>query len=208
MLPLTTPNAAVPGTLTQRIDTNPDFPTVQYRRDCGTEDFVQVFTTVSLDLDDRLRQLALPDFSAEPERWRLYGFAPGEVLTETEFFVEEDSPERFSVTDTLDGVPTDDANVFSYQWIFTSPAPSISTGAWVATRFEPEPNLVVEVFVVSGFIDIRPRNAEFRGSPLVFGEDLLAEIQNPLFADRFACVAETWQSLEPIIAEYERMGNS
>lgn len=211
-LPLPDPNFVTEGARTFPTEVAAGFPTIEYRRECGTEDFVQVFTTVSLDLSESLRNLQLPDFREMPERWRLFGFAPGTVSGETEFAepVNEPPIEQFNVTDTIDGVPDDDPDVLSYQWIHTEGVtPALSTGAWVVTRFEPEPDVIVEVFVVSTvsefFFDDVP---EFRGAPLTFGDDLLGELDNEVFSERFGCVSDTWQTLEPTIAEYERRNSN
>ena len=203
-LPLPGPSIRINAAETIPIDTRPGFPTIEYNRACGAEDIVQVFTTVSLDLEDPSRQLTLPNFTESPERWRGFGFEPGIVSNQTEY-ANGDPENQYTVTDIVSGVDNDDPNIFSYQWLHTNRAPTLATGAWVATRFEAEPDVIVEVFVVSSATQFDPPSEEFRGVPFVYGDALLAEMQNPLFSERFDCVSQTFQDITPVIEQYKAL---
>lgn len=191
------------GIETIRGFTRPGFPTVDYQRECGNGIVVQVITTVHDPNNPPPNDDGIPEFA------RPFGLNPGIVDTTNRLGTSEQNPrEVFNVTDHLNAIGIDDPEVDSYQWISTRrPMPTVDTGAYVTTEFSPAEDLDVEVVVFSGIIQVGEDGSDLLEPelvvPVVFGDDLLAQLENPAFSDRFTCVADTWAAIEPTIAAYQ-----
>ena len=178
-------------------------PTVSYTYECGNDGVVEVFTMTPGSAETSLF------FERANISIREFGFNPGglaEKETSGGIGFEVETRTQVTYSDHVRGVNPEDPDVISYQWASVPFEGSLTlrTGAWVATSFETDAGIGVEVLVIAGF-EHSESFPWISDDPSRFAtvEDLLNSPNDPTLNWRYECVADAWELIRPAVTEYQ-----